>query len=92
MPSPIDDGRVSAVESRAATLEAQVSYLSTRMDRVEGKLDTLSDRVTRLEERLAHLPTKEQVVKIALGALAAVTAIIAFQTKIQSFLGLGPPH
>lgn len=83
-------GRLSAVESRAATLEAQVSYLATRTDRAEGKLDSVSERVTRLEERIAQLPSKEQVVKIGLGVIAAVSAVIAFQGKIQSLLGLAP--
>ena len=71
-----------------AILEAQNGYLSARVDRAESKLDTLSERVTRAEERIAHLPTKEQVVKIALGVLAALTALLVFQTRLKAFLGL----
>jgi len=83
-----ESGRIGAIESRVAILEAQTTFSTGRLDRAEGKLDTFSERITRLEERIAHLPTKEQVIKIALGMLAAITAIIALQGKIQTLLGL----
>jgi len=79
---------LSAIESRAATLEAQVGFLNGRMDRVETKLDMLSEHLTRAEERIAQLPTKEQIVKLGLGFLVCLTAVTAFQEKIRTFLGL----
>jgi phage shock protein A len=81
------DGKISGVEGRASVLEARVNDFSPRLERAESKVDTLSERITRAEERIAHLPTKEQVVKIALGTLAAIAALIAFQAKIKLFFG-----
>lgn len=85
-------GRINALEVRLASLEAQIGYLSARTEKAQGKSENLLERVARLEERLARLPNKEQVVKIALGVAAAVTAIITFQGAIRKFLGfLAPP-
>ncbi len=79
---------MSAIESRVAGLEVQVGYLGSRLDKIENKIDVLSDRVTRIEERITHLPSKEMVVKIALGTVTAMTLLITFQAKIQLSLGL----
>jgi len=83
-----DDARVSAVESRAASLEAQVTYLNIRADRLEAKADSFGDRLARLEERVAHLPTKELVVRIAIGAVIALSAILVFADTIRALFGL----
>ena len=80
------------MESRVASLDAHVTMLSPRMDRVESKLDLLSERVTRIEKRIAHLPTKETVVKIAVGTITAMAALVTFQSKIQGLFGVIPPH
>ena len=87
MSSPETSSRISALESRLASLETQASYLSSRIDRAEGKIDIFSERITRIEERVAHLPTKELVVKIALGTIAALGSILTFQGQIKKLLG-----
>ena len=86
-----DDSRISAVESRVATLEAQVAMLTTRGDRIESKVDLISDRLARAEERLAHLPSKETVVRIAIGTVATLTAVLVFADRIRALFGIVPP-
>ena len=85
MPNPeaSNDIRFISLEGRLATLETQAGFSASRTDRSEGKIDALSERVTRLEERISHLPTKDWMVKITLGALAFFAAITVFQSKIQ---------
>jgi hypothetical protein len=57
-----------------------------RVDRAEGKLDGLVERVATTEEGVTHFPTKEMVVKIALGTIATIGVLVAFGEKIRGFL------
>ena len=88
MTDPAADARVGALESRSATVAAQVDYLIKRLDRIEVKLDALSERTTRTDERVNHLPSKEQVVKIAIGTVTVLGALVTFQGQIRKILGL----
>ena len=92
MPDPSNSGveiaRVNALEAQVARLDPKVSHLESRMERSEGKMDNIADRLARLEERVSHLPTKETIVRIALGTLAFLTAVTVLQSKIQALLGL----
>lgn len=84
----MDGTRINSLESQAARLDAKVGQLEGRSERADGKIDSMLDRLARLEERVSHLPTKEAVVRIALGTLAFLTAVMVFQSKIQALLGV----
>lgn len=87
-----NEGRISSIESKTAVVETRIGYVEARSERTDEKMGGISERLARLEERINHLPTKEQVVKIALGTVAALTAALVFQAKIQAFLGLSSLH
>lgn len=80
--------RINSLETQVARLDAKVERLESRMERADSKIDSVMDRLARLEERVSHLPSKEAVVRIALGTLAFLTAVMVFQSKIQALLGL----
>ena len=86
------DGRLSNAENKIAVVETRLGYIESRVEVSGTKTDLLFERLTRLEEKVSHLPTKEQVVKIALGTLATLTAIIVFQSKIQALIGAPLTH
>lgn len=80
--------RVNAIESRLVALETQMNYISSRTERSENKLESVAERLARMEERVSHLPTKELIVKISLGAVGALGTMITFQAKLRALLGL----
>lgn len=90
--SGAEGARISELERRVARLDAQVEFRESRNDRAEGKIDGIVERLARLEERVAHLPSKEAVVRIALGTIAFLTAVLVFQSRIQGLLGITLPH
>lgn len=92
MSGGMQDGRMRSLETRSAIVETLLDYVEGRVGKAETRNDSIGERLTRLEEKISHLPTKEQVVKIALGTLAMLTAIIVFQAKIQALIGLGAGH
>lgn len=92
MSGTFNEGRLSSIESKAAVVETRLGYVEARVEKTGGKIEGISERLARLEEKVNHLPTKEQVVKIALGTIAALTAVLVFQTKIQGLLGFAPLH
>lgn len=91
MADPSQDAKISALESRAASLEAQVSGLASQMSRAENKLDNISDRLARNEERLNHLPSK-MLLSIGSSVAAIMIFLLVMQEKIRAFFGVGTPH
>ena len=84
------DARLSSVESRLITLEVKHDHSFPRIDKLEPKLESLLERVARLEERVAHLPSKGMIFTIAAAMIAALTGVIAFAGKIQSWVSISP--
>jgi len=50
-----ESARISALEVRVATLEAEVRNLTSRAERAERKLDDYFDRVGKASERITRL-------------------------------------
>lgn len=79
---PGGGGSSGGMEPRIARLEAQ-------MEHVQGALLKLSDvpaNLATLIERVAHLPTKEYLVKVTLGSLAIIAALVTFSDKLHSLV------
>jgi uncharacterized coiled-coil protein SlyX len=85
--NPID-GRLSNVEAKISAQDAELRGLSARVDKAEPKLEDLMQKIVRLDERVSHLPSKEYIVRIALGTLALIGAIVVFSNQIRSFFHL----
>lgn len=64
-----------------------------RVNKLEQQFEALRDdnqkirvELAVLNERIAHLPSKEYMVKIAMGSIGLLTAVIVFADKIKGML------
>ena len=69
------------------------SAVDARLTRLEGQYDKLRDdnvaireSLATLNERVAHLPSKEFIVKVVGGALAIIAALATFAEKLQALV------
>ncbi|GLS68740.1 hypothetical protein [Methylobacterium tardum] len=87
MSDPADAARISALESRLAALEAQVTFSLPRLDRFEGKIDPVVERVVRLEEAAKHIPSKGFIVTIVLIALTIAGGMLTVVNGLKTATG-----
>lgn len=83
------------MEAKVTRLETQMGHVQAELGEVKSRLGKVEDRIGRVEtglatltERVAHLPSKEYMVKIALGTVGFLTAITIFSDKIRAMVGL----
>lgn len=69
------------------------SAVDARLTRLEGQYDKLRDdnvaireSLATLNERVAHLPSKEFIVKVVGGALAIIAGLATFAEKLQALV------
>lgn len=81
------------MEARVARLEADVSYIAgdvsdLKADFREFRTDLrdTGERSIKVEETIAHLPGKGFIVSTIIVALAVITGLLAFQSRIQAFV------
>lgn len=92
-----DDGGSGGggMEARIARLEAHMDHLQGDMGEVKGRLAKVEDRLVGVEtniatltERIAHLPSKEYLVRVVFGGVALVGAIVLFADNLRKLMGL----
>lgn len=76
------DGTNPPMYERVAKLEAHMEHVREDL----GKLSGVPATLATLNERVSHLPTKDYMVRVALGLLAAIAALIAFGEKLQTLV------
>lgn len=70
-------------------MEPRVKALETHMEYVRRDLERLSSvpaDLATVKERVSHLPTKEYLVRLIVGALALIAALVTFGEKLQSLV------
>ncbi|WP_375454120.1 hypothetical protein [uncultured Methylobacterium sp.] len=80
--------RIAKLEVRMDTTNDRLGRVDTRLDRIDGKLETVAVEIATLKERVAHLPLKGFIVSATTVRLALLTAIMLFQSKLQTLLGV----
>ena len=75
------------MERHLATMEAHVEHIRNEVASLKADLKDVGERMRRLDEKVSRLPGKSFAVSAALLALALLAALIAFQAKVQAFLG-----
>lgn len=68
------------------SMEWRVNKLEQQFEALRDDNQKLRVEMAVLNERVAHLPSKEYMVKIALGSLAFLTAIIMFADRIKAMI------
>ena len=99
-PQPPGDGGQSGgtggggMEARVARLEADVSHIAGDVSDLKADfrefrsdLRDTRERLIKVEEKIAHLPGKGFIVTTIVLALAVITGLLAFQSRIQAFVG-----
>ena len=67
-------------------LENRLSRLESQYDKLRDDNTAIREQLARLNERVAHLPSKEFMVKAALGIVAGVGTLITFGERLQGLL------
>lgn len=70
-------------------MEPRVKALETHMEYVRRDLERLASvpaDLATVKERVSHLPTKEYLVRLIIGALALIAALVTFGEKLQSLV------
>ncbi|MCP3053878.1 hypothetical protein [Aurantimonas marianensis] len=74
------------MEPRVAKLEAGVAHIERDVTELRTDMRDVRDRLAKLEERVSHLPGKGFIVSVVILALAIITGLIAFQSRIEAFV------
>lgn len=80
------DGTSGDMEARVVRLENDIEHVKKDVSELKGDMKAALHQLATLNERVAHLPTKEGSLKVALATVAAVAALITFGEKLQSFI------
>jgi hypothetical protein len=78
------------MEPRVAKLEAGIAHLERDVSELRIDMRDVRDRLAKLEERVSHLPGKGFIVSVVILALAVITGLIAFQSRIEAFVQQEP--
>ena len=82
------DAAVARIEATVARTEANVVHLDRGVSETPRDLKDVRDRLARLETNVAHLPGRGFVISAVLITIAVLTAVILFQDKLITLLGL----
>ncbi|WP_146048498.1 hypothetical protein [Roseibium marinum] len=82
------DGGMSDLVARVASLEAHTENIKTNIGEIRPDLKNVRERLPKLEEKVSHPPSKGYIFTVVMTAIALITAVIAYQDKIQTMLGL----
>lgn len=66
--------------------ERRLDRLQARFDKFTDDMSTTKQDIATLKERVAHLPTKEFIIKALMGSLAVIAGMIAFAEKLQALV------
>lgn len=88
---PPGGGDSSGGMERVAKLETLMDVVRTDIAGLKTDVRDVRDRLIRLEERVNHLPSKGFIVTATSATLALIGAIVLFQSKLQTLLGLSHP-
>jgi hypothetical protein len=91
------NGSSGAMEARVARLEVDVEHIKRDIGDIKSDIRSLSVQTTELRttlatltERVAHLPSKDFIVKVVVAAGGLIGALVLFQGNIQKLFGLLP--
>lgn len=68
-------------------MEPRINRLETRIDLVTDRLGTVDVSIATLTERIAHLPSKEFIVKTVVGTGTLLGVVTIFGEKLKGLLG-----
>jgi hypothetical protein len=88
---PAEPNRASDILlTEVAKLQSDGEYARRDLTELRTDMRDLRDRMARLEVKVEHLPTKEFIVSVVVGALAIGAGLATIAPKLQSWFGTAP--